>query len=130
PEVLMALRNAVQMICYPDRLGNSLKDLHTVLNTHFAGAVGGVHILPFYPSNADAGFSPLTHKEVDPVYGDWGDIEAIAAEYDICADVTVNHISDESVEFIDYLAKGKASQYASLFVDVDEMGEISHDDLM
>ncbi|MFK4752993.1 sucrose phosphorylase [Oceanobacter antarcticus] len=126
----MALRNAVQMICYPDRLGNSLKDLHTVLNTHFTDAIGGVHILPFYPSNADAGFSPLTHKEVDPVYGDWGDIEAIAAEYDVCADVTVNHISDESVEFIDYLANGKASPYASLFVDVDEMGEISHDDLM
>ena len=36
-----------------------------------------VHLLPFYPSNADAGFSPLTHKEVDPRYGDWEDIEGL-----------------------------------------------------
>ena len=62
----MALRNAVQLICYPDRLGDNLQDLRTVISRHFADAIGGLHILPFYPSNADAGFSPLTHKEVDP----------------------------------------------------------------
>ncbi|POP54705.1 sucrose phosphorylase [Zhongshania marina] len=125
----MALRNAVQMICYPNRLGNNLKDLHTVIERHFSDAIGGVHILPFFPSNADAGFSPLTHKEVDPEYGTWEDIERISSKYDLCCDVTVNHISDESEEFKDFVAKGYESEYADLFVHVDKFGEISADDL-
>ena len=49
----MPLRNAVQLICYPDRLGNNLRDLNTVIEKHLHDAIGGVHILPFYPSNAD-----------------------------------------------------------------------------
>ncbi|NKI18027.1 sucrose phosphorylase [Spongiibacter sp. KMU-166] len=125
----MSLRNTIQLICYPNRLGDNLADLYTVLETHFHDAVGGVHILPFYPSNADAGFSPLTHHEVDPVYGDWDDIERIAAKYDICADLTVNHISDASPEFSDFVAKGFASEYADLFVNVDRFGDISPDNM-
>ncbi|QIB65318.1 sucrose phosphorylase [Kineobactrum salinum] len=125
----MALRNAVQLICYPDRIGHNLQDLKTALDRHFADAIGGLHILPFYPSNADAGFSPLTHKEVDPRYGDWGDIEALAEQFDLCADVTINHISDESVEFRDFVRHGFESRYADLFVDVDKFGEITPDDL-
>ncbi|MGB3597943.1 MAG: sucrose phosphorylase, partial [Pseudomonas neustonica] len=89
----MSLRNAVQLICYPNRLGSNLKDLHATLDKHLADAIGGVHILPFFPSNADGGFSPLTHKEVDPEFGDWADIERLAADYDLCCDLTVNHIS-------------------------------------
>ena len=125
----MSLRNAVQLICYPDRVGNNLTDLHTALSTYFHDAIGGVHILPFFPSNADGGFSPLTHREVEPAFGTWEDIERIAADYDLVCDVTINHISDESEEFKDYVRHGKASPYADLFVDVDKFGEIKHEDL-
>lgn len=110
-------------------MGKDLKDLYRVLDTHLSDHIGGVHILPFYPSNADAGFSPLTHKEVDPEFGDWGDIERIAADFDLCADVTINHISDESEEFRDFVEHGFKSKYADLFVDVDKFGEITADDL-
>lgn len=125
----MALRNAVQLICYPNRIGDSLKDLHSVLDRYLRDAIGGVHILPFFPSNADAGFSPLTHQEVDPAYGDWSDIEGIAAGYDLCCDVTINHISDESEQFKDFLKHGYASRFANLFVHVDKFPEITADDL-
>lgn len=125
----MSLKNAVQLIAYPDRIGKDLKDLAGFMEQHLSTAVGGVHILPFYPSNADAGFSPLTHKEVDPAYGGWADIERIAAQFDICADLTVNHISDESEEFKDFLQKKDESKYAELFVRVDKMGEFSPDDM-
>lgn len=125
----MLLRNTIQLICYPNRMGTNLKDLYDVLEKHFSDAVGGLHILPFYPSNADAGFSPLTHQEVDPQYGSWEDIERLSAKYDLCADLTVNHISDESEEFKDFLAKGFDSEFADLFVDVDKFGEISPDDM-
>lgn len=125
----MTLRNAVQLICYPDRIGRNIADLTSFLDTHISAAIGGVHLLPFYPSNADGGFSPLTHKEVDPRYGTWEDVTRLAERYDLCADLTVNHISDESGEFQDYLKYGSNSVFADLFVDVDAMGEISQEDL-
>jgi sucrose phosphorylase len=125
----MPLRNQVQLIAYPDRMGANLAELHDLLDRHFAAAIGGIHILPPYPSNADGGFAPLTHKEIDPKYGSWADIEKISARFDLCLDLTLNHISDESVEFRDFVAKGYASEYADLFVHVDQLGPISQDDL-
>lgn len=125
----MALRNAVQLICYPDRIGSNLQDLHKALREYCKDAIGGVHLLPFYPSNADAGFSPLTHTEVDPRYGNWDDIEALAGDFDLCVDLILNHISDESEEFKAYVRDGRDSQYAPLFVDVDALPDMTPDDL-
>lgn len=126
---MTALRNQVQLICYPDRMGENLSDLNRVLEKYLGDAVGGVHILPFYPSNADAGFSPLTHTEVDPRFGSWDDIEHISSRYDLCVDLILNHISDESVEFKDFIENGYASEYADLFINVDDLEPITHDDL-
>jgi sucrose phosphorylase len=123
------LRNAVQLICYPDRIGRGLSDLADFVETHLDEAVGGIHILPFYPSNADGGFSPLTHTQVDPAYGSWDDIQRLAGRYDLCADLTVNHISDESEEFLNFIEKGHDSEHADLFVHVEKFGEITADDL-
>ncbi len=110
-------------------MGGSLPALADILETHLPTAVGGVHILPFYPSNADGGFSPITHTEVDPAVGTWADIERISKRIDLCADLTINHISDESAQFKDFLAQGMRSEHADLFVHVDQLGEISPDDL-
>lgn len=125
----MSLRNKVQLIAYPDRMGKDLKDLHAVLRKHLGHRIGGVHILPPYPSNADTGFSPLTHKAIDPRYGDWDDVSRIAADYDLCLDIVLNHVSDESEEFKDFLKHGYASEHADLFVHVDQLGDITPDDL-
>lgn len=113
------LRNQVQLITYPDSLGGNLKSLRKTIKNYFPNAIGGVHILPFYPSNADRGFCPLTHFVVDPKFGTWKDIHAIADEYDLVADLAVNHISNESVYFKDYIEYGEQSKYASMFLDVD-----------
>lgn len=125
----MILRNKIQLICYPNRIGNNLADLYDILEQHFSNAIGGVHLLPFYPSNADAGFSPLTHKEVDPEHGSWKDVERIAGKYDLCADLTVNHISDESEEFKHFVKHGFDSEYSELFVNVDKLGQITPDNM-
>ncbi|AWI76590.1 sucrose phosphorylase [Parazoarcus communis] len=125
----MALKNKVQLIAYPNRIGTHLNDLADFIEQHLGKAIGGLHLLPPFPSNADGGFSPLTHKEIDPVFGDWANVERIASRYDVCLDLILNHISDQSPEFQDFKKKGKASEYASLFVDVDALGEIGPDDL-
>jgi len=121
--------NKVQLIAYPDRIGRDLADLTAFMARHLEGAVGGLHLLPPFPSNADGGFSPLTHREINPSYGCWEDVETLAQKYDLCLDLVLNHISDASEEFQDYLRHGRQSRFAPLFIDVDALGEISVDDL-
>ena len=125
----MAMKNAVQLICYPNRIGSDLRDLSAFIERNLSQAIGGVHLLPPFPSNADGGFAPLTHREIDPAYGSWQDVESLAANYDVCLDLVLNHISDASPEFQDFLRHGHESPFASLFVHVDRLGEISADDL-
>lgn len=125
----MSLKNKVQLIAYPNRIGHNLRDLADFVERHLEGAIGGIHVLPPFPSNADGGFSPLTHKEIDPAVGDWSDIARLAARHDICLDLVLNHIADDSPEFQDYVRHGHASRFADLFVDVDALGEIGPDDL-
>lgn len=36
----MALNNQIQLIAYPNRIGNNLADLYTAMDEHFDGAVG------------------------------------------------------------------------------------------
>ena len=50
--------NQIMLITYADSMGRSLRDLEEVLEEYFDGAIGGLHILPFYPSTADRGFAP------------------------------------------------------------------------
>jgi sucrose phosphorylase len=47
------------------------------LKRYFSDTIGGIHLLPFYPSSADRGFSPITYGRVDPSFGSWRDIEKI-----------------------------------------------------
>lgn len=125
----MPLANAVHLIAYPDRIGSGLQDLAAFIEQHLQGAIGGLHLLPPFPSNADGGFSPLTHREIDPAFGCWADVEGLGRGRDLCLDLVLNHVADSAPAFQDYLRHGRASPYAELFVDVDALGEISPDDL-
>ena len=110
------LKNKIQLITYPNSLGGDLKGLHTVLANYFNEAVEGVHILPFFPSSKDRGFSPLTHLEVDPEFGTWEDVQAISKDFQLVSDLVVNHISSKSKPFQDYLKNGENSQFADWFI--------------
>ncbi|HFC76979.1 MAG TPA: sucrose phosphorylase [Candidatus Moranbacteria bacterium] len=110
------MKNGVYLITYANSLGKNLKELELVLETYFKNIICGVHILPFYPSSGDRGFSPLTHLKVDPNFGDWEDIKRLSQKYDLIADIMVNHISAKSVFFKDYLEKGEKSKYADYFI--------------
>lgn len=65
----MNLKNETMLITYPDSLGSDLKDLKFVLDTYLKDVVGGVHILPFYPSSGDRGFAPIDYTKVDSPFG-------------------------------------------------------------
>lgn len=128
----MSIQNKVQLITYPDSLGNNLIELHFVLRKYLQGIVGGVHILPFYPSSADRGFAPLTYDEVDPNFGSWKDVEEIGEDFDLVVDFMVNHISRQSVYFQDYVENGISSEYADMFLSFNKIspdGEISEENM-
>lgn len=113
------MKNKVQLITYVDRLGGGdLKTLRHLLNGPLAGLFGGVHILPFYyPINGiDTGFDPIDHAMVDPALGNWADVKALGEDVDLMADLIVNHVSDQSPQFIDYSEKGEASPYHDMFL--------------
>ncbi len=117
----MAIQNKVQIITYPDSLGANLPELHYVLRRFFKNAIGGVHILPFYPSSSDRGFAPITYDEVDPVFGKWSDVEKIGKDFDLVIDFMINHISRQSDYFIDYIEKGENSEYADMFFSFNKL---------
>jgi sucrose phosphorylase len=114
------IKNQVQLIVYPDSFGGNLKQLHQILNKYFHKALGGVHILPFYPSSSDRGFSPLTHMEVDSHFGSWQDIKAIGRDYNLVCDLMVNHVSSHSYRFQDFLRHGSKAKYANCFITAEK----------
>jgi sucrose phosphorylase len=129
----MVVRNKVQLITYPDSLGGSLKALDQVLLQHFPGLFqGGIHILPPFPSSGDRGFAPLTYLEIDPRFGTWEDIRRIGESCDVMLDLMVNHISQQSHFFQDFLKKGRLSKYGDMFIPLDKVwpnGKPSEEDL-
>ncbi len=88
-----------------------------------AGLFGGAHLLPFFHpiDGADAGFDPIDHLRVDPRVGDWTDVRALSARIDVMADLIVNHMSAESPQFKDFIARGDASHWAGLFLTRDSV---------
>ncbi len=115
------LRNQPHLITYVDRLAGDLDGLGEVLRGPFGGAFGGVHLLPFFPpiDGADAGFDPIDHTRVDPRLGGWAEVGAIGDDFELMADLIVNHVSSSSEPFLDWQAKGDASEFAGMFLTKD-----------
>ena len=115
------LRLAPQLLTYPDSLGGDIASIGRLLEGPLAGLFGGVHILPPFPSSADRGFAPVTYRDIDPRFGTWADIGALATDRDVVLDVMINHISRQSREFRDFVRHGRSSAYADLFITLDKI---------
>ncbi|KAA1154488.1 sucrose phosphorylase [Pseudoalteromonas distincta] len=118
------MKNKVQLITYADRItGQNIGALTTLLNGPLKGVFGGVHLLPFYNpiDGSDAGFDPIDHSEVDSRIGTWEDIQVLGKDLDLMADLIVNHVSAQSFQFQDVLAKGKQSEFWDLFLTKDDV---------
>lgn len=118
------MKNQVQLITYVDRIGcKNIEELNALLNNELEGLFGGVHILPFFfpIDGEDAGFDPIDHKKVDPRLGNWNHVKKLSKNTGVMADLIVNHMSADSMEFRDFMAKSDASEYASLFLTYDKV---------
>lgn len=119
--------SAVQLITYADRLGGDLRGLRSLLRNELEDLFGGVHILPFFDpiDGADAGFDPVDHTRVDSRLGDWDDVQALAADFSVMADLIVNHVSADSSQFHDVISRGEASKYWGLFLKKEDIFPVS-----
>lgn len=115
------MRPGPQLLTYPDSLGGDLASLRRLLDGPFRGLFGGVHVLPPFPSSGDRGFAPITYREIEPRFGTWADIRALAADHDVLLDLMVNHVSRRSDEFRDFEQHGRASRFADLFITLDKV---------
>jgi sucrose phosphorylase len=91
--------------------GNSFLDgnhaplnvLGEILDAYFSDVCSILHVLPFFPSSSDDGFSIIDHRKVDPLLGEWSDIESLSFRLKLMADVVLNHVSSESEWFTQFL---------------------------
>ena len=111
------IENKCMLITYPNSIGNGLKELEENVTEFFGDAIGGIHILPFFPSSGDRGFAVISYDEVDPAYGTWEDIDRLSEKYFLMADFMLNHVSIRSREFVDYMEKGDESEYKDMFIE-------------
>lgn len=117
------MRTGPQLIAYADRFGGSIAGLHEILDDEFGGVFDGVHVLPFYQpfDGADAGFDPTDHISVDRRLGDWDDLRSLSRDYAVMADMIVNHVSADSVEFRDVVARGVGSPHLGMFLTMSDV---------
>jgi sucrose phosphorylase len=117
----------VVLITYGDNIQttnkNSLQSLFKFADEYLDKAINIIHILPFYPYSSDDGFSVIDYKKVNPVLGDWKDIEDIGQKFNLMFDLVANHISSESIWFKEYL-KGNP-KYDDYFISIDRDTDLS-----
>jgi sucrose phosphorylase len=100
-----------------------LQTLGEFLEEHAAGAVSGVHVLPFYPSSSDDGFSVIDYRAVDPALGTWDDVCRLGRRFDLMFDAVFNHVSAHSEWFQGFLRDDP--RYRRWFVTVDGDPDLS-----
>lgn len=73
-----------------------LKTLNRFASKYLSDSMSGIHILPFFPYSSDGGFSVIDYSQVNDNLGDWSDIELLSKNFDVMADLVVNHCSQRS----------------------------------
>jgi sucrose phosphorylase len=96
-----------------------LQTLTEFLSTRAMGAISAVHILPFYPSSSDDGFSVMDYYAVDPDLGTWGDVEALGQRFELMFDAVFNHASAQGVWFGKFLRQEPGWETAFFTVSGD-----------
>lgn len=114
------VENKIMLITYANTMGKNLKELEQILDEKFKDVIGGLHILPFFPSSGDRGFAVINYDIVEPEFGTWEDIDRLSEKYYMMADFMLNHVSIRCEEFKDYMEKGENSPYRDMFIHWEE----------
>jgi len=117
----------VWLITYPDQFQRRgeppLVTLRRFYLDHLAASCKGMHVLPFFPSSSDAGFSITDYSAVASELGTWEDIERLAASTRLMVDAVINHASVEG-EWFRRWGKGD-EQFAGFFRVADPGADLT-----
>ncbi len=102
---------------------SKLRKQHDFLKSHLKSTVSTVHILPFFPSSSDDGFSVIDYRRVDEQLGGWDDIRELSKDFRLMGDLVINHISRYSEWFKKYLENQEP--YKDFFIEVDPETDLS-----
>jgi sucrose phosphorylase len=119
--VLITYGDVVRSEEQPDK--PYLQVLESVLNKYLNEIISTVHILPFFPSSSDAGFSVIDYKKVRKELGTWSDIERLAEDYRLMGDLVINHTSRFGEWFNNY--QNDESPGKDYFIEVDPDEDLS-----
>lgn len=117
------------LITYGDMIlsdGNGESTLHILqqfLEKYIGDTISSVHVLPFFPSTSDEGFSVIDYKQVRDDIGEWQDIRSLSQDYQLMADLVINHTSRFS-EWFKNFEKG-ISPGKDYFIEVDPSSDLS-----
>jgi glycosidase len=115
------------LIAYADMIqAPGEKPLHTLkkfLDSRLEGVFRTVHLLPFFPSSSDDGFSVIHYRTVDPALGNWADVCALGERFRLMFDLVLNHVSRQSGWFLDYRAGIAPGRH--YFIEADPAADLS-----
>lgn len=100
-----------------------LRKQHEFLKKYLKSTISSVHILPFFPSSSDDGFSVVDYRRVDESVGGWDDILELSKDFRLMGDLVMNHISRHSDWFRKYLKKEEP--YKDFFIEVEPEVDLS-----
>lgn len=100
-----------------------LQTLSSFLDKYCQEIFTTVHILPFFPYSSDDGFAVIDYRQVDPELGNWHDIADISQHFDLMVDLVINHVSRESLWFMDFVVgQGQGKDF---FHELDPASDVS-----
>jgi glycosidase len=115
------------LITYADQVRSPnekpLQTLSAFCRQYLSGVINGIHILPFFPSSSDDGFSVIDYRKVDSAFGDWEDVSSIQERFRLMFDGVVNHVSAQSEWFKGFL-RGDP-QHHNYFIEIEDSPDLS-----
>ncbi len=118
-------------ITYADTIHNPetsrLQTLYHILSLFLRRTINTLHILPFFPSSSDRGFSIIDFTQIDPQVGTWDDIERLGQRFRLMFDGVFNHVSSKSRWFQEFLDGNP--EYQDFFVRFSTKEAIDQDHL-
>ncbi|GLX66680.1 alpha-amylase family glycosyl hydrolase [Paenibacillus glycanilyticus] len=120
-------QNDVMLITYADSLRSEgeqpIETMNRFGREYLHNLFSAVHLLPFYPYSSDDGFSVIDYREVNPSVGNWDGIKELSEQFDLMFDGVINHISQHSEWFKQFLAGNP--EYTGYFVESDPSADYS-----
>lgn len=98
----------IVLITYADTITEpgqtGLGALASFWRSHLAEVMSTVHVLPFFVSTSDGGFSIADYRTIAPELGSWDQLAAVVPGGHLMVDLVCNHGSAQSVWFDNFRA--------------------------